>query len=127
MDKKVATKETFQDGQVLFEEGSSDECIYVVESGSVELSKDVKGKKLILEIVNPGGIFGEMAFILHGPRRATARAVGKTTVGIIDRNFIEEEYNKTSQSFRILLKTLALRLKKTTDAVVNIEIGKDRS
>jgi len=127
MDKNILTKNNFQDGQIIFEEGSLRDSIYVVESGLVELSKDMNGKKIILEVVCPGDIFGEMSFIMHGPRRATARAVGQTTLGIIDRKFLDQEYSKTSPYFRIILETLALRLKKTTDTFVNLHSGNDRA
>ncbi len=120
---QIATEETFRDGQIIFDEGSSGDWIYVIDSGAVELSKKVEGKKIIIEVLNPGDIFGEMAFIAHVPRTATARAVGETTVGIIDRTFLDNEYNKLSQYFQLILKTLALRLKKTTEAIVESKLG----
>jgi len=33
---------TFQDGQIIFEEGSTDDSLYVVDCGAVELSKWLK-------------------------------------------------------------------------------------
>ena len=45
-----ATKESFKDGQVIFEEGSSGDWIYVILSGSVEISKTVNNKKFIIEV-----------------------------------------------------------------------------
>ena len=120
---QIATEETFRDGQIIFDEGSSGDWIYVIDSGAVELSKKVEGKKIVIEVLKPGDIFGEMAFIAHVPRTATAQAVGNTTVGIIDRTFLDNEYNKLSQYFQSILKTLALRLKKTTEAIVNSKIG----
>jgi len=120
---QIATEETFQDGQTIFDEGSSGDWVYVIDSGAVELSKHVKGEKIVIELLGPGDIFGELAFVAHVPRTATARAVGQTTIGIIDRNFLDQEYNKLSQHFQVILKTLALRLKKTTEAIVNSKIA----
>ena len=124
---QIATEETFQDGQIIFDEGSSGDWVYVIDSGAVELSKKIKGKKVIIEVLEPGDIFGELAFIAHVPRTATARAVGQTTIGIIDRNFLDQEYNKLSQYFQVILRTLALRLKKTTEAIVNSKIAEEDS
>jgi CRP/FNR family cyclic AMP-dependent transcriptional regulator len=120
---QIATEETFRDGQIIFGEGSSGDWIYVIESGAVELSKKVEGKKIVIEVLKSGDVFGEMAFIAHVPRTATAQAVGETTLGIIDRTFLDSEYNKLSQHFQVILKTLTLRLKKTTEAIVNSKIG----
>jgi CRP/FNR family cyclic AMP-dependent transcriptional regulator len=119
---QVAIEETFQDGQIIFDEGSSGDWIYVIESGAVELSKKIEGRKVVIEVLQPGDVFGELAFIARVSRTATARAVGETTVGVIDRTFLDHEYNKLSQQFQLILKTLALRLKKTTEAIVDSKI-----
>lgn len=120
---QVAIEETFQDGQIIFDEGSSGDWIYVIESGTVELSKKIEGSKVVIEVLKPGDIFGELAFIAGVQRTATARAVGETTVGVIDRTFLDHEYNKLSQHFQLILRTLAIRLKKTTEAILDIKIG----
>ena len=44
-------------------------------------------------------VIGEMAFIGNMPRTAMAHDVGKTTVGIVDRSYPDEEYNKSSANF----------------------------
>ncbi|MEI8173456.1 MAG: cyclic nucleotide-binding domain-containing protein [Deltaproteobacteria bacterium] len=120
----ITNYETYQDGQIIFEEGSHGDWLYEIDSGSVELSKKFKGNNVVIEILQPGDIFGEMAFIARFPRTASARAIGETTIGIIDRNFLDEEYNKLSQHFQSILKTLALRLEKTTKALMDIKIDK---
>jgi CRP/FNR family transcriptional regulator, cyclic AMP receptor protein len=116
---QIAAYETYQDGQVIFEEGSSGDWIYEVDSGSIELSRMVGGQKIIIEVLKEGDVFGEMAFVAHIPRTATAQAIGETTVGIIDRDYMDQEFNKLSGSFRTMLKVLVLRLKKTTDTIVD--------
>jgi CRP-like cAMP-binding protein len=117
----IASYENYQEGQIIFREGDSGDWIYTVESGSVELSKMMGDKKVIIEVLRQeGDIFGEMAFIANISRTATARAVGPTTVGIIDRTYLDEEFNKLSGSFQGILKALVLRLKKTTDAIAEV-------
>jgi CRP/FNR family cyclic AMP-dependent transcriptional regulator len=111
---QIATYETFRDGQVIFKEGSNGDWIYIVEEGEVEISKDVDGRKIVIEIMKPGDIFGEMAYIDKTPRSATATAKGHTEVGIVDRDFFDREFNKLSADFREMIKTVALRLRKTT-------------
>jgi CRP/FNR family cyclic AMP-dependent transcriptional regulator len=115
---QIASYETFQDGQVIFEEGSNGDWIYVVEEGEVEISKKVDGKRVVLETLNDGAIFGEMAYIDKIPRSATATSKGTTVVGILDRNFFDTEFNKISADFQKILKTVAFRLRKTTERVV---------
>ena len=115
---QIATYETFQDGQVIFKEGDNGDWIYVVDEGEVELSKLTDGQKVLIEILKAGDIFGEMAYIDKTPRSATATAKGKTVVGILDREFFDKEFNKLSKDFQQMLKTVAFRLRKTTEMSV---------
>jgi len=111
---QIASYETYQDGQVIFEEGSNGDWIYVVDDGTVEISKNVDGKRVVIETLHEGDIFGEMAYIDRQPRSATATAKGVTVVGIIDRNFFDHEFNKISADFQKIIKTVAFRLRKVT-------------
>ena len=114
---QIASYESYADGQVIFEEGSHGDWIYIVDEGEVEISKSIDGVKTIVEILKPGDVFGEMAYIAKIPRTATATAKGQTSVGVVDRNFFDQEFNKLSQDFQHMLKTVAFRLRKTTDMV----------
>lgn len=116
----IANYENFEDGQVIIEEGTHGDWLYEIDSGSVELSRMVKGRKVVIDILKEGDTFGELAFIAHVPRTATALAIGKTTVGIVDRTFLDDQFNKLSQDFQAILRTLALRLKKATDVLTDI-------
>jgi CRP-like cAMP-binding protein len=112
---QISSYETFRDGQVIFEEGSNGDWIYVVEEGEIEISKKIGGQKIVIEILKEGDVFGEMAYIDKSPRSATAAAKGEAVVGIIDRNFFDTEFNKISADFQKIIKTVAFRLRKTTE------------
>jgi CRP/FNR family cyclic AMP-dependent transcriptional regulator len=114
---QTAIEEKYNDGDIIFEEGSSGDWIYVVESGAVEISKIMHGEKEVLLELGPGEIIGELGFITKMPRTATARAVGDTTVGIIDPISFEQEFNRLSPDFQAVLISLATRLKETTEAL----------
>jgi len=116
---QIASYETFQDGQVIFQEGTHGDWIYVIEEGSVEISKKLKGRRVVVEVLPRGEIFGEMAFIAKMPRTATATAIGETTVGIIDREYYDNEFNKLPADFRQIFSTVATRLKNATEAIIN--------
>jgi len=114
---QTATEEKYKDGEIIFKEGSSGDWIYVIESGAVEISKKIGGEKVVMVVLKPGEIIGELGFITKTPRTATATAIGDTTVGIIDPIFFEQEFNKLSPGFQAVLTSLALRLKKTSENV----------
>ena len=120
---QIASYETFQDGQVIFEEGSNGDWIYVVDEGEVEISKTEGGRKIVVEVLKEGDIFGEMSYIAKTPRSATASARGKAVVGIVDRTFFDQEFNKLSADFQQMLKAVAFRLRKTTERALQAEKG----
>ncbi|MDY6972506.1 MAG: TIGR02266 family protein [Thermodesulfobacteriota bacterium] len=111
----IAAEETYQDGQVIFEQGSSGDWIYCILSGSVEISKSIEGRKHVFEILKPGEVFGELGFIGGIRRTATACAVGETTLGVVDREFLEKEFNQLSGGFRTILGSIVLRFEKMLD------------
>jgi len=117
---QVVKYQTFNDKQVIFKEGTFGDWLYVIDEGSVEISRMVEGKKIVIATLNKGEIIGEVAYISKGARSATAMAIGKTTVGMIDRNAFDSEFNTLSSDFQMVLKTMALRLKKTTDTLIEI-------
>jgi CRP/FNR family transcriptional regulator, cyclic AMP receptor protein len=121
----IASYETFQDGQIIFQEGSNGDWIYVVEEGEVEISKKIGGRKIVIETLKENEIFGEIAYIDKSPRSATATAKGTTVVGIIDRDFFDDEFNKISADFQKVIKMVAFRLRTTTQRFVAAKNGKD--
>ena len=101
------TKEYFEHGKVIYEEGSSGDWLYIILEGSVEISKTVNGKKYIIEVLREGDLFGGSSFLGMMERQTTAIAASKTTVGIIDRTPLDEEFNRLSTEFRsVLLATV---------------------
>jgi CRP-like cAMP-binding protein len=110
----LASKENFEDGEMIFEEGSTENWIYVLLSGKVEISKNVGGKKVVIQTLQPDDVFGELVFLGDVKRTATAQAVGETTVGIIEHEFLTEELNRLSPKFRYILLGIVRKLKRTT-------------
>lgn len=111
----IASKETYEDGQIILEEGSTGNWIYVVLSGHVEISKTIGGKRVVLQMLEQQEVFGEMVFLGDTRRTASARAVGKTTVGVVEHEFLTEELNKLAPKFRLILLGIVKKLKRTTN------------
>jgi uncharacterized protein (TIGR02266 family) len=110
----TAGKETFKTGDVIFREGSHGVAVYLINSGRVEISKIIEGIKIVVETLGSGEIFGEMSFIDHEPRSATATALEDTVLEILDKDFLDNRYNEISSDFRGVIGNLVKRLRKTT-------------
>jgi CRP/FNR family cyclic AMP-dependent transcriptional regulator len=76
--------ETFDDGDVIVREGERGREMYVIQSGSVEVTKLVDGQRVPLATLQRGAFFGEMSLLESLPRYATVRAKGKTTLIVLE-------------------------------------------
>lgn len=116
----IISEETYPDGALIMEEGSSGDWIYVVLAGKVEVFKTMKGRKVVVDMLGEGDILGEVSFLSPQEKRtASARAIGVVTVGVIDRDYLDGEFNKLSGDFKKILTSLVDRLRTTTEAVCN--------
>ena len=62
-------------GDVLFEQGTMGELIYIVSEGELEIMRELPGGgEEMLKLVEAGDYFGEFGPLFHLPRSATARA-----------------------------------------------------
>ncbi len=91
----------------IFVSGDPGDCMYVVESGAVQ----IVNYGTILDKIGPGDIFGEMALIDNSPRSATAIAIEPTTVIAVDREAFEK-LSKHDPAFSLeVMRRLAERLR----------------
>jgi len=72
--------ENFTAGAVIFHKGDTGHCLYSVLVGQVDLILDGE----LIETVECGGIFGEMALIDNGSRSTSAIARTDCTVACVD-------------------------------------------
>jgi uncharacterized protein (TIGR02266 family) len=107
-------RETHKAGEIIFEEGSHGFAVYILSSGKVEISKVVQGKKIVLEALGPGDMFGEMSYLDPAPRSATATALEDTVLELLDKDFLDKEFNQISSDFREIIRGLVRRLRKTS-------------
>lgn len=113
-------RETYKAGDVIFEEGSHGLAVYILRSGKVEISMMFQDRRVSVEILGPDDIFGEMGFINHSPRLATATALEDTVLELVDKDFLDKEFNQIGSDFRMIVTTLVMRLRKTTQRLVSL-------
>jgi CRP-like cAMP-binding protein len=78
---------TFQDLEVIFEEGSYGDEMYIVHSGLVKLVKQSTGPEMVIATIPPGEFFGEMALVDNAPRSVSAVAsADQTRLLALDRD-----------------------------------------
>lgn len=78
--KKEPNTVSFAAGETIFSDGDSASSMFYVKGGSV----DIVFEDRVLETVEEGGIFGEMAIVDSSPRSASA--VAKTDAELVEIN-----------------------------------------
>ena len=66
---------TYQKGDIIFCEHEPGDTFYLIQSGRVQIVKIMDDIEKIIDILNPGEIFGEMAILEEAPRSASAIAL----------------------------------------------------
>lgn len=114
----------FSPGDVLFREGEVGDVMYVIQSGTVRISKNIGGHDKLLAILGAGEFFGEMALLNGKPRTATATATDPTRCLVIDSRRLEEMVAKNAEISLRLIKKLAKRLD-SADSLIEVLLHRD--
>lgn len=76
-------EQEFQAGEIIVREGDDSRELYILQSGSVEVTKKSNGKDVKLTSLRKGEFFGEMSLLEGELRSATVKALSDTTVLVI--------------------------------------------
>jgi CRP/FNR family transcriptional regulator, cyclic AMP receptor protein len=104
------------DGEVLIEEGTTRDRIFVLVSGEVVIEHDGVP---FARVDTAGAVFGEMSAVLGRPATATVRAAGDATVRVIDDplDFLTDQPGAALS----VLRTTASRLDGMTQYLVDVK------
>jgi len=110
----------YEDGEVVFDEGSSGDYLYVVLQGGIAIRKRGELFTSVIAEFGEGEIFGEMALFERRPHSASATAVGLTVLALYDRDtFIDALADDPELALRVI-ESLSSRLRDTTEKLQQI-------
>ncbi len=107
---KEGFSRTFAHNTFVFCEHEPGNELYIIQSGKVKITKIVAEKEVMLAVLNPGDIFGEMAILDNKPRSASAIAEGTVTMFAVNRQNFEGMVTKQPQLATKLITLLAERI-----------------
>lgn len=111
---------TFPGGTVLFHEGDSGREMYVIQSGKIKISKQVRNEEQTLAVIGPGEFFGEMAIFNNKPRSATATVLEDCKVLVVDPKTLEAMIKGNTEIAVRMIKKLASRLQEADDQIESL-------
>ena len=101
----------YADGQAIVTQGETGNCMYVVQSGYVEVVRSQGNGEHALAVLGPGDFFGEMAVFEQEVRSATVRAKGEALVMKVDKKTLLRRIREDPLLAVNLLQTLSRRLR----------------
>jgi CRP/FNR family transcriptional regulator, cyclic AMP receptor protein len=94
---------SYQPGELIFVQGQASECVYLIESGEIELLESTESRTVRIARLVKGDLLGEMALVDERPRAFSARAVTETTVSIVSREqFVKLMFRDPAEGLRYL-------------------------
>jgi CRP-like cAMP-binding protein len=94
----------FKKGDLIIEEDTTRDVAYLIQTGSVEVFKMQKGRRIVLSKLSVGNIIGEMSLITGEAPTASVSALEDTGVNAISREDFEMMLNTNPRSIIPILK-----------------------
>jgi CRP/FNR family cyclic AMP-dependent transcriptional regulator len=119
----VGEEKTVKKDELVFDEDSKGDSMYVIKSGAVKISKKVKNQENTIAVLNPGEFFGEMALLDGLPRSAAVRATADSELFMVSldgyQKLRKEKPHTALKLMDIIIKVLSNRLRQANK---NLEV-----
>jgi CRP-like cAMP-binding protein len=107
---KRAYQRSFEDGEIIFEEGDEGIDLYVIQAGQVRITRGGGPEPRIVANLRAGDFFGEMSVVLGEVRTARAVAFGRTELLELDGETLEAMCIERPEIAIRMIQRLAVRL-----------------
>lgn len=116
-------EESYAGGMFVFRQGTPAAKVHILRTGTVELSRMVKGRRVTLQVLRPGDVFGDVPVFLGEPEPFDARAVEDCTVLSLDAAQLFELLQTRSPVARRWFISLAERMAGLQNRLVDLLAG----
>jgi CRP-like cAMP-binding protein len=118
---QLATTRTYEAGHPIFFKGDPGNALMAVLKGRVRIcSHSADAGEVVLNVISPGEVFGEIALIDGGERTATAFAMEPTELLVLSRHDFLTFLNRDPDACLKLLQLMCQRLRWTTEHLEDV-------
>jgi CRP/FNR family cyclic AMP-dependent transcriptional regulator len=105
-------------GRLIFAKGSLGRSMMAVLRGSIKISApSAAGREIVLAVIGPGEVFGEIALLDGGERTADARALTACDLLVFDHRDFMPFLERRADLCLLLLRMMCRRLRQTNEHV----------
>lgn len=110
---RISRMITVKKGQPLYLPGDPGTSVFLLKVGRVKLSRlSPEGKEFILDLIEPGEIFGELSLVGEGPQETIAETLEDSLLCIIQRGDFEALLRRKPDLALRVTKFIGLRRKR---------------
>ncbi len=114
--RAIMRERSFQPGQVVMSAYDQVDTFYIIEQGEMEVwLTDTDGKKVVLEVLGPGKVFGELSILSGETRSASVTSSGELVTLELGREAFFDFLRRRPDTAIDVLVELGQRLKHTDD------------
>ena len=109
--RKESLGREYHDGELVWSQGEAGDRMFVLQAGRATVIREDEGRETVIDTLEKGDVFGEMAIFDRQARSATIRAEGKAVILTLDkRTFLKRVHEDPSLAFQVLRK-MSLRIR----------------
>ena len=116
----TASQLMFDDGEMVFSQGSNGTSAYLIVRGNADILSDSGGKQVVVAKLGTNALFGEISAFCDVPRTAAVQAHGQLTVLELKRENLMELCGEFPDVAVEVIRELARRLARTTSDLANV-------
>ena len=120
---RAALGKPYTDGEIIVRQGDMGDCMYVVQSGRVEVVREEDSNEVKLAELTAGAFFGEMALFEKEVRSATVRAVGDVRVLTVDKRTLLRRIKEDPFLAVNILQTMSGRIRDLNSELMRLSAG----
>ena len=110
-------------GDTIFLIGAPGDSMMAILEGTVRISvPSPEGKEVVLAILHPGEVFGEIALLDGKGRTADARAMVPCSVAVLDRRDVLAFFERHAKAWPKLVEVLCERLRRTDEHLAEMAL-----
>jgi len=114
---------SFAAGQMIFSMGSPGNSMMAVLGGSIRISiPSASGKEIVLAILQPGEIFGEIALLDGKERTADAKAMTDCQLAVLERSDVLALLERHPTAWLRVVEVLCERLRRTDQHISELAL-----
>ena len=111
----------YRDGEDIVTEGEVGDCMFIIQHGTADVIRNEEGEATVVDTMESGELFGEMAIVENTVRSSTVRARGTVRAITIDRKTFMRRIQEDPSLAISVLEVLCHRVRNLDNTIAHLK------